>query len=125
MVPLDQMQFTFDLVAIKVLNVVLATVVFGAALDVRVEDFRRIIISPKGPLTGVLSQFVLLPAVASLIVWLLKPAPSIGLGILLVAACPGGAVSNFLTLLARGNVALSLTVSAFSTLVAVVMTPFN
>jgi BASS family bile acid:Na+ symporter len=125
MIPVDQMQFAFDPVAVKALNIVLATVVFGAALDVRIEDFRRIFISPKGPLIGALSQFVLLPAMASLIVWLLKPAPSIGLGILLVAACPGGAVSNFLTLVARGNVALSLTVSAFSTLVAMVMTPFN
>jgi bile acid:Na+ symporter, BASS family len=125
MTPIDQMQFTFDPVAVKVLNVVLATVVFGAALDVRLADFRRILVSPKGPLIGCLSQFVLLPATASLCVWLLKPAPSLGLGILLVAACPGGAVSNFYTLLARGNVALSLTVSAFSTLVAMVMTPFN
>lgn len=125
MVPVDEMRFTFDPVAVRLLNVVLATVVFGAALDVRIADFRRIATSPKGPLIGCLSQFVLLPATASLLVWLLKPAPSMGLGILLVAACPGGAVSNFLTLLARGNVALSLTVSAFSTLVAMVMTPFN
>lgn len=125
MIPVDQMQFTFDPLAVKLLNVVLATVVFGAALDVRLDDFRRIIVSPKGPLIGCLSQFVLLPAVASLLVWLLQPAPTLGLGILLVAACPGGAVSNFYTLLARGNVALSLTVSAFSTLVAMVMTPFN
>jgi BASS family bile acid:Na+ symporter len=125
MVPVDEMRFSFDPTAVKLLNGVLATVVFGAALDVRLDDFRRILMSPKGPLIGALSQFVLLPAVACLLVWLLKPAPSLGLGILLVAACPGGAVSNFYTLLARGNVALSLTVSAFSTLVAMVMTPFN
>ncbi len=125
MTPVDQLQISFDPRAIQALNVVLATVVFGAALDVRVADFRRILASPKGPLIGAFAQFVLLPALASLIIWLMRPAPSVALGILLVAACPGGAASNFLTMLARGNVALSISVSAFSTLVAMVMTPLN
>ena len=123
MTPLDQLQFRFDPDAVRALNVVLATMVFGAALDVRIEDFRRSLVSPKGPAIGALTQFVLTPAIASLIVWLVQPAPSLGLGILLVAACPGGTVSNFMTMLARGNVALSLTVSAVSTLLAIVMTP--
>jgi bile acid:Na+ symporter, BASS family len=123
--PLDQLQFRFDPDAVRALNVVLATMVFGAALDVRIEDFRRSLVSPKGPAIGALTQFVLTPAIASLIVWLVQPAPSLGLGILLVAACPGGTVSNFMTMLARGNVALSLTVSAVSTLLAIVMTPVN
>jgi bile acid:Na+ symporter, BASS family len=123
--PIDQLQLSFDPRAVQVLNAMLATVVFGAALDVRIADFVGIVASPKGPLIGALSQFVLLPALASLIVWLLQPAPSIALGIMLVAACPGGVTSNFLTMLARGNVALSISISAFSTLVAMVMTPFN
>jgi BASS family bile acid:Na+ symporter len=121
--PIDQLQFTFDASAVRALNAMLAVMVFGAALDVRVEDFRRIGSSPRGPLIGALAQFVLLPAVASLFIWLLRPNPSFGLGLLLVAACPGGAVSNFIAMLARGNVALSLTVSTFSTLVAMVTTP--
>lgn len=123
MAPIDQLQFTFDAAAVRALNVMLAAIVFGAALDVRVDDFRRVVSSPKGPLIGALAQFLLLPAVASLIIWLIRPAPSFGLGLLLVAACPGGAVSNFIAMLARANVALSLTVSAFSTLIAMVMTP--
>lgn len=120
---IDQVQFTFDASAVRALNVMLAAIVFGAALDVRVADFRRIVASPRGPLVGALAQFVLLPALASLIIWLIRPAPSFGLGLLLVAACPGGAVSNFIAMLARANVALSLTVSAFSTMIAMVMTP--
>src|SRR5512145_1933541 len=112
MTAIDQLQFHFDAGAVRALNVVLATIVFGAALDLRLADFRRILVSPKGPAIGLLVQFALTPAIASLIVWLVAPAPSLGLGIALVAACPGGAASNFVTMLARGNVALSLTVSA-------------
>jgi BASS family bile acid:Na+ symporter len=123
--PVDQLQFHFDPGSVRALEVALSTIVFGAALDLRVADLRRIAVSPKGPGIGLLAQFVLLPALASLAIWLLRPAPSIGLGLLLVAACPGGASSNFFTMLARGNVALSVTISAVSTLTAIAMTPLN
>jgi BASS family bile acid:Na+ symporter len=123
--PVDQLQFHFDAGAVRSLGVALACVVFGASLDLRVADLRRVALSPKGPLIGLFAQFVLLPALASLAIWLLRPAPSIGLGLLLVAACPGGATSNFFTMLARGNVALSVTLSAVSTLTAIGMTPLN
>lgn len=122
---MDQLHFHFDADSIRALNAVLATLVFGAALDFRADDFRRGLVSPRGPAVGLLTQFALTPAIAAAIVWWVQPAPSLGLGILLVAACPGGAVSNFVTMLARGNVALSLTVSAVSTLLAIVMTPLD
>jgi BASS family bile acid:Na+ symporter len=123
--PVDSLQFHFDPSSVRALELALASVVFGAALDLRVADLRRIAVSPKGPAIGLLAQFVLLPALASLAIFVLRPAPSIGLGLLLVAACPGGASSNFFAMLARGNVALSIAISAVSTLTAIAVTPLN
>jgi BASS family bile acid:Na+ symporter len=71
------------------------------------------------------SQFLLLPAVTFLLVWALQPRPSIALGMLLVAACPGGNISNFMSLNANGNTALSVTLTAVATVLALVLTPLN
>jgi BASS family bile acid:Na+ symporter len=89
------------------------------------EDFKGIKAAPLATLIGLLGQFVMLPAVAYLLVLWLEPAPSIALGMMLVAACPGGNISNFLTHFARGNTALSITISAFSTIGSLFFTPFN
>ncbi|MGB1581906.1 MAG: bile acid:sodium symporter family protein, partial [Nevskiales bacterium] len=77
------------------------------------------------PLIGLASQFFIMPAFACLILMILQPHPSLALGIVLVASCPGGNVSNFFTSLGRGNAALSVSMSAISTLCSIVMTPFN
>jgi BASS family bile acid:Na+ symporter len=122
---LAEISLNFEPGALQLLNLIIALVVFGVALDLRVEDFLRVLRSPRAPLIGLSSQFLLMPAFATLVVWLLQPHPSIGLGIILVAACPGGSVSNFFTSLARGNAALSVSMSAISTLASIVMTPFN
>jgi BASS family bile acid:Na+ symporter len=107
------------------LNVVLGFVMFGIALDIRGDDFRRIARSPKGPLIGLTAQFVLLPAFTFLLTRVIQPRASVALGMLLVAACPGGNMSNFFTHHARGNAALSVSMTAVSTLLAIFMTPFN
>ena len=125
MTAIDQIQLNFNPASLALINWMLAAVMFGVALDLRVADFRRALSSPRAPLLGLLCQFLLMPALATLLVFLLQPAPSIALGIILVAACPGGNVSNFFTSLAHGNVALSVSMSAISTIAAVVMTPFN
>lgn len=124
-VGIAEISLNFEPGALQLLNLIIALVVFGVALDLKVEDFLRVLRSPRAPLIGLSSQFFLMPAFASLVVWLLQPHPSIGLGIMLVAACPGGSVSNFFTSLARGNPALSVSMSAISTLASIVMTPFN
>ncbi len=120
-----QINLNFDPAALQLLNLIIALVVFGVALDLKVDDFKRVLASPRAPLIGLSSQFFVMPAFASLILLVLQPHPSIALGILLVAACPGGNVSNFFTSLARGNAALSVSMSAISTLASIVMTPFN
>ena len=107
------------------MNIALALVMFGIALEISVNDFKRLLENPKPIFTGIFSQFLLLPAVTFLLVWLTEPIPSIALGMFMVAACPGGNISNFITHLAKGNSALSVSLTAVATLLAVFMTPFN
>ncbi len=107
------------------MNLALAFVMFGIALEISWNDFKRLIRTPKPVLTGVVCQFLLLPALTFGLVWLIEPIPSMALGMFMVAACPGGNVSNFFTHLSKGNAALSVTLTAIATLLAIFMTPFN
>jgi BASS family bile acid:Na+ symporter len=123
--PLDQLQLNFNPESLRLLNVIIGLIMFGVALDLKVEDFKRLAASPIPPLIGLIGQFLLLPALSFLWTLVLQPPPSIALGMMLIGACPGGNVSNFLTNLAKGNTALSVSLSAISTAVALVMTPLN
>ncbi len=107
------------------LTLSLALVMFGVALNLRKEDFLRIAREPRLVATGLFSQFLALPALTVLLIHAWRPAPSLALGALLVACCPGGNLSNFMSLLARGNVALSVSLTAASSLLALVLTPLN
>lgn len=98
---------------------------FGVALDLHPRDFLALARDPRGPAVGLLCQFVLLPALACPLALAIASSPSMALGMMLVAACPGGNVSNFLTLLANGRVSVSVGMTAVSTLAAIVSTPFN
>lgn len=122
---LDQVKINFDTNALWVLNVALALIMFGVALGISISDFKTLVKQPKPVLLGLLSQFVLLPFVTFLFVYLIKPQPSMALGMMMVAACPGGNISNFMTHLAKGNTALSVSLTAFATFLAMVMTPLN
>lgn len=122
---LDQIKINFNPDELFTLNVVLAVIMFGIALDITTEDFKRLFTQPKIVLVGILSQFVLMPALTFLIVIIVQPAPSIALGLILIGACPGGNVSNYMSKLAKANPALSVSLTAFATLLSVVMTPFN
>ena len=122
---LDTIILDFDSDSLFFLNLTLAVIMFGVALNITVPDFLRIIKNPKSVLIGVLSQFVLLPAFTFLLVYIIQPIPSIALGMFMVAACPGGNISNFMTNYAKGNAALSVSLTAIATLLAIVMTPLN
>lgn len=124
-VQFDQLRVAFDSDSLFALNCALALVMFGIALDIRVAGFRSLFKSPRALYGGVACQFFLLPLLTFLLVIWLQPQPSFALGMILVAACPGGNVSNFMTHLARGNTELSVSLTAIATLVAVVMTPLN
>lgn len=122
---LNNVHINFNQESLWTLNIALALVMFGIALEIAVADFKAIIKQPKLVLTGVASQFLVLPAITFLLVWFLEPFASIALGMFMVAACPGGNISNFITHLAKGNTALSVTLTAIATLLAIVMTPLN
>lgn len=98
---------------------------FGVALDIKLSDFRRVFRSPRSAVVGLLSQFVLLPALTFLLVIIIQPSPSIALGMILVAACPGGNISNFMTYLSKGNTALSVSLTSLGTILSIVFTPLN
>ncbi|MDZ4253185.1 MAG: bile acid:sodium symporter family protein [Sulfuritalea sp.] len=122
---IDLVRLNFNPQSLWALNAIIGLVMFGVALDLKVADFKAVLTMPKPVIIGLVGQFVLLPAFTFLLVLLIKPAPSIALGMMLVASCPGGNISNFLTHYARGNTALSITMTAISTVVAIVMTPLN
>lgn len=122
---IDLIRLNFNPQSLWALNFIIGLVMFGVALDLKLADFRGVLVQPKPVLIGMLGQFVLLPAFSFLLVLVIRPSPSVALGMMLVAACPGGNISNFLTHYARGNTALSITMTAISTAVAIVMTPFN
>lgn len=122
---LDQVRLNFSPGTLKALNAVIGLMMFGMAIDMKLEDFSRIVKSPKGPLIGLLAQFLLLPAFTFGLTMVLPVMPSIALGMMLVAACPGGNLSNLITYLARGNAALSVSMTAVSSVAAIVMTPIN
>ena len=122
---LDSVKIHFDNSSLWVLNIALAVVMFGVALGISVDDFKRLFKEPKLVLIGVLSQFFLLPFFTYLLLLIINPQPSIALGMIMVAACPGGNISNFMTHLAKGNTALSVSLTAFATFLAMIFTPLN
>lgn len=121
--PLDQVRISFGGGAVVAMNLVLALVMFGVALDLRGEDFRRLLLTPRPFVAGFVGQYLVFPALSFLLILALRPPPSFALGLLLVASLPGGNMSNFLTHLARGNTPLSISMTALSTTVAPVATP--
>ncbi|MEZ4809245.1 MAG: bile acid:sodium symporter family protein [Allomuricauda sp.] len=122
---IDSVHINFDEKSLWTLNMALALVMFGIALEISLDDFKRLLKTPKPVLTGIFCQFLLLPAITFALVWIIEPLPSVALGMFMVAACPGGNVSNFFTHLSKGNSALSVTLTAIATLLAIFMTPFN
>ena len=108
-----------------VLSAVLMLMVFAVALDLTVEDFRRVLTLPRLVGIGLLPQFLWLP-IATWLVTLVLPLPApLEAAMLLVACCPGGSMSNVITHWGQGNTALSVTLSAVSGVLAIVLTPFN
>lgn len=122
---LDHVRLNFSPSGLVFLNIALAFVMFGVALDIKVEHFQDILKKPKSAIVGFISQIVLLPAFTFLLILILNPTPTVALGMILVAACPGGNISNFISSISQGNVALSVSITAVSTLTAIFFTPFN
>lgn len=122
---LDEIRLNFNEEGLMVLNITIAFVMFGVALGLKIDNFKKVIINPKSAIVGVLSQFILMPAMTFLLIQIIDPSPSVALGMILVAACPGGNISNFITSLAKGNTELSVSLTGIADMSAIVMTPFN
>ncbi len=122
---IDLVRLNFNPQTLLALNVVLGLVMFGVSLELKPADFRTALATPRALAIGLLGHHVVFPAATFLLVLALQPRPSIALGMILVSSCPAGNISNFLTHLARGNTALSVSISTLSTLAAIVMTPLN
>ncbi len=119
------LHITFSKQSLMVLNLAIAFIMFGVSMGIKKSEFLEIRKNPKSIITGVFSQFILLPFFTFLLIWVINPLPELALGMLLVAASPGGNVSNFYSQQSGGNVALSVSLTAIATLGAVFMTPFN
>ncbi|MCM2562277.1 bile acid:sodium symporter family protein [Lutimaribacter sp. EGI FJ00015] len=122
---IDEAALNFSPASLHALNAILAIVMFSVAIDLTPAEFRALARRPRAVLTGLVSQFMVLPALTFALVWVVQPQASIALGLMLVAACPGGNISNFFTHRAGGNSALSVSLTAFATVGAIVLTPFN
>ncbi len=118
-------EFHYDASQQWILNLTLAMMVLGLALDIKPRDFLQVFKAPKAPAIGLATQFFLLPGFTCLLTLILDLPAGIELGMILVAACPGGALSNFITHLSGGNTALSISITAISSTIAVVMLPIN
>lgn len=122
---IDDITLNFSPGSLTLLNAILAVVMFSIAIDLKPSDFSTLRRAPKPLLVGLCSQFILLPVLTFCLVLLAEPRPSIALGLILVAACPGGNISNFITHRAGGNAALSVSMTAFATVGAILLTPIN
>ena len=120
---IDQAPFNFDPRIGLIVAIMVGFLVFAVALDLTWEQLRRVLKSPKAPAIGLVAQFGILPAVAFGAGMYLTDVPSVALGLLLVTCCPGGALSNYLTGVARGDVATSVSMTTVSTLFSLVLTP--
>lgn len=120
---LDQATMHFSPESLWVLNAALGFMLFAVSLFIERKDFDSLRERPRSLAAGLAMQWLFLPLLSVGLIWLIRPHPGLALGMLLVAACPGGNASNYLNLLARANVALSLTLTTISTVAAAFMTP--
>ncbi len=124
---LNALSINFGEGGMAIVNIILAFVMFGVALGIRMQTFKEVFKNPKSVIVGVLLQWIALPAVTFSVALALSPVitPMIALGMILVASCPGGNISNFMSSLSKGNIELSVSMTAITTAFAPVITPLN
>ena len=104
-------------------NTLLGIVMFGMGMTLKLSDFKVVFTKPKAVITGILSQFIIMPLLAFLLVKIFNLDPALAVGVILVGSCPGGTSSNVMTYLAKGDVALSVGMTACTTILAPIVTP--
>ena len=121
---LDHIRVNFNAEQLFLLNFCLGFLMFGIALELTTDDFKALVKNKKSTLVGLASQMVLLPVLTLILIAIIQPHPALAAGMLLVAACPGGNVSNYAVHLSKANAPLSVLLTTFSTLAAAFTTPF-
>ena len=96
----------------------------GLGIGLKLEDFSRVLKTPKDFIVGFISQLIILPIVAYLLIIILKTPPEIAIGVMIIAAAPGGVTSNVMTKFADGDVALSISLTAIISLLSIITVPF-
>mgnify|MGYP001000177214 FL=1 len=122
---IDEIRFELSSSSEIALSVSLAVMMFAVALSLKLEHFRFFKENPKVYFTGVISQIIFLPALTVILCYLTNPHPSVALGMILISCCPGGNVSNLLSMFGRANTALSISLTATSSLAAAFITPLS
>ena len=107
----------------KIAPIILALIMLGLGLGLKVEDFTRVLKAPKDFIVGFISQLIILPIVAYLLIIILRTPPEIAIGVMIIAAAPGGVTSNILTKFANGDVALSISLTAIISLISIITVP--
>ena len=110
-------------IAKTIAPVCLAIIMFGLGLGLTVADFKRVITIPKDFIIGFFGQVIILPIIAFILIHIISIPPEIALGVMVIAAAPGGVTSNILTKFANGDVALSVTLTAVVSLISVITVP--
>ena len=122
---LDTIRLNFNQESVNLMNIAIAFIMFGVALSIKPQHFKILALNPKPVLLGVVAQYFLLPALTFLLVIILHPSTAVAMGMILVAACPGGNVSNLISSISKSNVTLSVSLTAITTVMSLFMTPFN
>lgn len=125
MAQLDQVKLNFNQESVNMMNFAIAFIMFGVALSIRPEHFKSVFIHPKPVLLGVISQYIILPALTYLLVQIIRPSTPVAMGMILVSACPGGNVSNLISSLSKSNITLSVSLTTLTTVLSLIMTPLN
>ena len=107
----------------KIAPIILALIMLGLGLGLKIDDFTRILKTPKDFFVGFFSQLIILPLVAYLLIIILRVPPEIAIGVMIIAAAPGGVTSNILTKFANGDVALSISLTAVISLISIITVP--
>ena len=122
---LDFVKLNFNQESVNLMNLAIAFIMFGVALSIRPEHFRTVFLNPKPVVIGSVAQYIMLPALTYLLILIIRPSTPVALGMILISACPGGNVSNLISSISKANITLSVSLTTITTIMSLIMTPFN
>lgn len=120
---MNDLTLNFRPEGLLLLNACIAFIMFSVALNLKLDNLRYILRNPKSVLVGIVSQYLFLPLLTVGLILIIQPEPALAAGMLLLSACPGGNVSNFFSLVGKGNIELSITLTTISSLSSALVTP--